>query len=218
VSGIAPDGSPVALYARLPPIGEPELIHDAVPAGAEILELGAGAGRITHPLLALGHEVVAVDNSDEMLAHIHGAQTVRADILTLDLGRRFPVVVLASNFVNDPDTARRRALLACCARHVQPGGQVLLEGFPRDWEPSGEWSELGDVRVRLRSHRLEGAIVTGEMEYLVEGQVLRHAFESKLLDDGELAADLEAVGLRHSRELDDRGAWIEAVPTGSKSS
>ena len=56
MSGVAPDGSPVALYARLPALGEPELIHDAVPAGAEILELGAGAGRVTHDLLALGRD------------------------------------------------------------------------------------------------------------------------------------------------------------------
>jgi hypothetical protein len=38
--GIAPDGSPVALYSRLPALGEPELIHDSVPARSEILELG----------------------------------------------------------------------------------------------------------------------------------------------------------------------------------
>ena len=40
--------SPVKLYARMPTFGEPELIHEAIPAGAEILELGSGAGRMTH--------------------------------------------------------------------------------------------------------------------------------------------------------------------------
>jgi hypothetical protein len=34
-------------------MGEPELIHAAIPADAEVLELGAGAGRMTHPLIAL---------------------------------------------------------------------------------------------------------------------------------------------------------------------
>jgi SAM-dependent methyltransferase len=215
VTGIAPDGSPVALYARLPALGEPELIHEAVPAGAEILELGAGAGRITHGLAALGHPVVAVDNSAEMLALIAGAETVEADIENLDLARRFPVVVLASNFVNHPDAVERRALLACCVRHVEQDGRVLLQGFPRDWEPRTEWSELGDVRLRLRSYELEGAVVTGEMEYVVDGERLVHSFESRLLDDEELDADLLSVGLRRARELDDRGAWIEAVPAGS---
>jgi SAM-dependent methyltransferase len=213
--GIAPDGSPVVLYARLPPLGEPELIHEAVPACAEILELGAGAGRVTHPLLALGHAVVAVDNSEEMLGLIGGAETVLADMVTLDLGRRFPVVVLASNFVNHPDDTERRGFLAACARHVLSDGQVLLQGFPRDWTPSTEWSEHGAVRLRLRSFTLDGSIVSGEMEYVVDGQQLVHAFESRLLTPEELDADLEAVGLRRVREVDDRGSWIEAAPLRS---
>jgi SAM-dependent methyltransferase len=215
VKEFAPDGSPVALYARLPSLGEPELIHDAVPAGAEILELGAGAGRVTHRLLALGHAVVAVDNSEEMLARIEGAETVLADIETLELGRRFPVVVLASNFINHPDHAERRAFLACCARHVLPDGQVLLQGFPRDWKPSTQWSDHGGVRSRLRNFTLNRSHVTGEMEYLVEGRRVVHAFESRLLTDDELDADLRAVGLHRVRELDDRGSWIEAAPLPS---
>jgi SAM-dependent methyltransferase len=210
VSEYAPDGSPVALYARLPSLGEPELIHETVPAGAEILELGAGAGRVTHRLLALGHPVVAVDNSEEMLSRIQGAETVLSDIETLDLGRRFPVVVLASNFINHPDDAERRAFLACCARHVLPDGQVLLQGFPRDWKPSTQWADHGGVRVRLRNFTLEAGHVAGEMEYLVEGRRLVHAFESRLLTAEELDAELAAVGLRRVRELDQRGAWIEA--------
>ncbi|MDQ3121206.1 MAG: hypothetical protein M3Q59_01570 [Actinomycetota bacterium] len=32
---IAPDGSPVMLYARLPSLGEAKLINEAVPAGSE---------------------------------------------------------------------------------------------------------------------------------------------------------------------------------------
>jgi SAM-dependent methyltransferase len=215
VSGVAPDGSPVVLYARLPPLGEPELIHEAVPAGAEILELGAGAGRVTHPLLALGHPVVAVDNSGDMLRLIEGAETVLADMVTLDLGRRFPVVVLASNFINHPDVAERRSFLESCARHVLPSGQVLLQGFPRDWTPNTEWSDVGPVRLRLRKFALDGALVTGEMEYLVDGEQIVHAFESKLLSEEELDADLAAVGLRRVRALDDRGSWIEAVAVSS---
>jgi hypothetical protein len=41
---IAPDGCAVELYALLPSMGEPEIVHAAIPAGASILELGAGAG------------------------------------------------------------------------------------------------------------------------------------------------------------------------------
>jgi SAM-dependent methyltransferase len=74
---ITPDGCSVELYALLPPMGEPEVVHAAVPAGASILELGAGAGRVTHRLVALGHPVVAVDESAEMLARVRGAEAHR---------------------------------------------------------------------------------------------------------------------------------------------
>lgn len=94
MTGIAPDGSPVLLYARLPPLGEPELIHAAV------------------------------------------------------------------------------------------------GGFPRDWTPSTDWSVHGGVRLRLRSFTLEGEVVSGEMEYVVDHRQLVHAFESKLLGDEELEEDL----------------------------
>jgi SAM-dependent methyltransferase len=208
----APDGSPIPLYASLPALGEAELVHEAVPPGAEILELGAGAGRITRELLALGHPVVAVDQSQEMLGLIDGAETVLADIETLDLGRRFPVVLLASHFVNDVDREHVRAFLACCARHVLPDGRVLLEGYPAGWEPSTDWREIGDVRLRLRSFTLDGPLLQGEMEYVVDGHTYLHAFDALLVSKDELDRDLQAVGLERMRTLDPEGAWIEAAP------
>lgn len=95
----------VEMYARMPAFGEPEIIHAAIPSGAEILEMGAGAGRVTHELLALGHSVVAVDSDPRMLERIRGADTVCARIEELDLGRRFPVVLLGSHLVNRPEPA-----------------------------------------------------------------------------------------------------------------
>jgi SAM-dependent methyltransferase len=211
----APDGSPVPLYTALQAFGEPELVHEAIPAGTTILELGAGAGRITRGLLALGHPVVAVDESPQMIAHIEGAETVLSDIRSLALGRRFPVVLLASNFVNDPDRARVRDYLRCCAGHVLPEGQVLVQGYPRDWRPDSEWHDLGPVRSRLRSFVLDGRQLRGEMEYVVDGRSLFHAFEALLVSDAELDEDLQAAGLVRRRTLDPRGEWIEAVQVRS---
>jgi SAM-dependent methyltransferase len=207
----APDGSPVALYASLPPLGEPELVHAAVPAGTEILELGAGAGRITHRLLDLGHPVVAVDQSPEMLKLVRGAETVLADIEALELARRFPVVLLASNFVNAADAERAAAFLAACARHVTPDGQVLLQGYSLDWQPDDEWRELGGVRARLRSYELDGHLLRGEMEYVVDGEHVVHRFDARLLSEGELDRLLAYAGLRRRRFLDERRTWTEAV-------
>ena len=78
---ITPDGCAVDFYARITARGEPGIVHDAVRPGASILELGCGTGRITHPLVALGHPVVAVDESPEMLAHVRDADTELAAVL-----------------------------------------------------------------------------------------------------------------------------------------
>ena len=51
LSCVSADGSPVAVYRALPTMGEAELIHAASGAHATILELGCGAGRVTHALI-----------------------------------------------------------------------------------------------------------------------------------------------------------------------
>lgn len=84
-----PDGCAVELYARLPVGNEPDVIAAAVPAGAHILELGCGVGRVTHPLLDRGFAVTAVDESPEMLERVRGARTVCGPIEHLDLGETF---------------------------------------------------------------------------------------------------------------------------------
>ena len=174
VSGTAPDGSPVALYARLPPLGEPELIHDAIPAGAEILELGAGAGQRHARARRLGHPVVAVDNSAEMLALVRGAETRRrrhrdARPRPALPGRR-PREQLrqpprrggATRAARVLRPARRAGRARCSSRASRATGT-----------PSTDWSELGDVRAsapQLRARRRRR--VTGEMEYVVDGERL----------------------------------------------
>src|SRR4029079_15696758 len=74
--GGAPDGSPVTVSLRLPSRGEGELVAAALPPPASLLELGCGTGRVTQQLVARGYSVVAVDESQEMLAHVRGAETV----------------------------------------------------------------------------------------------------------------------------------------------
>ena len=136
---ITPDGCAVDFYALMPAFGEPAIVHDAAGPGASILELGSGAGRVTHPLIALGHQVVAVDESPEMLAHVRDAETVQARIEDLTLDRRFDAVLLASHLIN-ADEPTRSTFLAACRRHVADDGCVIIQqhapaGSPRPGTP-----------------------------------------------------------------------------------
>jgi SAM-dependent methyltransferase len=221
VSGVAPDGSPVGLYAQLPSMGEPELVHEVIPPGAGILELGAGAGRMTHRFLELGHPVTAVDTSAEMLARIHGAEIVQAEIEALDLGRTYPCVLLASQLVNVDDDRQRAAFLATCARHVTPDGVVLIQRYDPAWaaDPAPSDHERDGVRIRVLEPRREAERLHATVEYELHGQTWRHGpFTSRILTDSELGARLWQAGLLSNREwLDDRRTWLVARPLPDES-
>jgi SAM-dependent methyltransferase len=213
---ITPDGCAVELYALLPPMGEPELVHDAIPDGASILELGAGAGRMTHPLLALGHPVVAVDQSPEMPAGVRRAETVRATIQDLDLRRHFDAVLLASFLVNTDDDRLRRRFLAACRRHLRDHGCVLVQRHPPAWFDEAAEGERtsGGITFRLRDLRRPGpGLLAATVEYQVQDRVWRQWFTARRLDDGELAAALAGAGLAVDAYLTADGSWIRAVPS-----
>jgi SAM-dependent methyltransferase len=210
---VAPDGSPVELYALLPEMGEGDRVAQVVPAGASILELGCGTGRITRQLLRLGYRVTAVDESAEMLARVESAETVCSRIEGLDLGRRFEAVLLASNLITTKPDQRRR-FLETCTRHTDV---VVVEGLRLGWSPANgetDWTEPGEVRSRLRIDRVEGGVVHGAVEYAAGLDAWLHEFEMRVFaDQNELDEALGEAGLRLDRWIGDEGGrWFVAVP------
>lgn len=215
---VAPDGSPVDLYDHwLPPNGEAELVDGAIAAGAAVLELGCGAGRVTRRLLALGHPVVAVDESPTMLARLAEdamLQTVCLSVGDLDLGRTFPAVLLGSHLVNTADDARRRSLLQACRRHLDEGTLFIERLDPRWAELS--WAEataaraglVGDVMVSSHGLRLDPPYLTQSTEYaLPDGRRWRQGpYTMIVLDDVALARELELCGLVLERRLPWQGS------------
>jgi SAM-dependent methyltransferase len=211
---ITPDGCAVDFYALMPDLGESAVVHEAAGAGASILELGCGAGRVTHPLVALGHPVVAVDESPEMLAHVRDAETVCARIQDLALGRRFGVVLLASHLINAGDETRR-VFLDVCRRHVAEDGCVIIQQHGPDWfakAADGEVTRDGVV-YRLRDvSRPAPNLVSATVEYVVGDRCWTQTFTTMRLDEDELTAALAAAGLRLDRYLSEDRSWLRAVP------
>jgi SAM-dependent methyltransferase len=212
---ITPDGCAVDLYAMLPDFGEAAIVHEAAGPGTPILELGCGAGRVTRPLLRLGHPVVAVDESPEMLAHVRGAETVCARIEDLELSRRFGAVLLASHLLNT-DEPERQALLAACRRHVAGDGGVIIEQYAPEWFAAardGERARDG-LLVRLRDvARPAPDLVSATVEYEAGDRRWTQTFTAVRVDEAGLAASLAAAGLRLDRYLTDDRTWLRAGPT-----
>ncbi|WP_030985492.1 class I SAM-dependent methyltransferase [Streptomyces sp. NRRL WC-3744] len=213
---ITPDGCAVELYARLPVGEEPDIIAAAVPAGAHILELGCGVGRMTHPLLERGFTVTAVDESADMLARVRGARTIRSSIEDLDLGEKFDVVMLASFLVHAGDEEVRRGLLRTCARHVADGGCVLIqrEGPNHHTDVPRERVDPSGFTVRIASVEPAGEGVNSvHAEYVFPDAVWSQTFLSRPLTKDQFESALGEAGLEVDTYLTPDGMWVRAVPS-----
>lgn len=216
---VAPDGSPVELFACLPAGSVPQLIHDAIAPGATILELGAGAGRITHPLIGLGHEVVAVDESPEMLAYITGAEMIESRIEDLALGRRFDIVLLMSHLIETPDRELCRQLLKTCRAHVADSGYVLIQRDPpgRNYsaEPLHRTMPDGSTIGMRDLVRVSPEVVSFTLDYQVGGSTWSQSVVTRRISDSSLAAELSSADLEIDSFITPSRSWIRARPRRS---
>lgn len=234
---ITPDGCAVEHYAMLQPMGEPELVHAAITSFgpcASILELGAGAGRVTRGLVALGHSVVAVDESAEMLARIGSSDGARASdaghakpgapietvccpIQDLALGRTFDVVLLMSYLIDTIDVALRPAFLRVCRAHLAPHGCLILQRQPPEWYDSVRPYErvaADGSRIQLAElERLAPDRLAITMAYTVGERRWTHSFLSKRVDDALLHRLLSDADLVFSELIGGHRSWIRAVPS-----
>lgn len=207
--------APVDLYRLLEAADEPELIDREMPDDAEILELGAGSGRITHPLIALARRVVAVDPNPEMLELIEGAEKIDARIQDLDLGRTFGGVLLMSNLINNPDPEERIALLRTIQRHLAPHGIALIERYDPEAgiDPTPTEHERYGITIRAFDIHRDGNLLYQKIEYDagVRGRWMVDLQGARILTDDEMLADLAAAGLRLLRWIDERHRWLAAA-------
>lgn len=210
---VTADGSPVAVYGALP--AEPGFtpLLPELRAPASVLDLGCGAGRLANLLAGRGFTVTGVDASSAMLAsldpRVHGVQ---ARIEELRLDRRFDVVVLASQLVNDPDPVLRRALLATARAHLADAGAVFVEHLEADLleRPRERRATVGPVEVHFRVVAIRGRVLDGVVDYTHEERTWTQRFTSVLLDDAALEQELAAVGLTTRRRLSP--SWLQAGP------
>jgi len=195
-----------------------------------ILEFAAGTGRLAIPLALAGHEVVGVDLDPAMLARAEAAwarvrggaasggrlEFVDGDLLTVDLGGRFAVVLFGLNSLFLLTTRERQAAaLVAMARHLRPGGLAVIDVWlPHpddlalyDGRQVLEWQrddpETGERVAKLHAARHDSA--TGEVELTAwfdawpadGGPVSRisRTDHLRLVTAGELAAMAEAAGL-----------------------
>ena len=104
----------------------------------EVLELAAGAGRLTFPLLAAGRTVVATELSTTMLGLLRErldrsprtlqdrCEVIGADMRTIALHRTFGAIVLGTTSISLLSPAERAETFVRVREHLVTGGAFLL--------------------------------------------------------------------------------------------
>ena len=132
-----------AVFAQGPGKGDVDFFRRlAAEQAGPILEIGCGTGRVSIPLAAAGFEVVGVDLSMPMLRLAEERRArespdvaarltfLPGDMTTLDLGRRFALIVAPSRVFQFALTSEaQRAALGALRAHLQPRGRLVLDLF-----------------------------------------------------------------------------------------
>lgn len=178
-----PDRDAARSFARVAEAydrGRPGYPPEAAPwlvgrRAVSVLELGAGTGRLTTDLVALGHDVVATDPLPEMLrllsTRLPDVRTTVASAEDLPLPDRSVDVVVSAQAFHWFDPARA---LPEIARVLRPGGQVALVWNDRDERIP--WVRrlgrvIGNAQQQLDpTHTLLGSGLFG----FVESTTMRH--------------------------------------------
>jgi SAM-dependent methyltransferase len=214
-SAAAPDGSPVEVYARMVDLGESALVDSLVRPRSRILELGAGAGRVTKALLARGHQVVAVDESEAMLVYTTRLTTaVQSKIEDLKLRERFDCVLLCGHLINAP-RAKRRRFLRVCRQHVASDGLLVIQRLDSKlsgWDV-GVKRELPPFQVQLLDLLVEDGVAYGAMEYCLGRRAWIQHFALEILTDEDLNAELMSAGFEEFVSVDPGGTWVVVRPS-----
>lgn len=209
--------------------------------GGPILELGCGDGRLTIPLARAGYAVAGVDVSHPMLTRCRRrladeratvaerVSLLEADATTLDLAdARFPLVIIPFNvLILMAERPRQRALLDVAARHLAPGGRVVLDvmnplvlslggdsspqpSMPRRNPATGNVYVKHAVTSRIDADQRQ-QIYGWYEEQLPSGAAFTSDFSYwwRLIFRGEMTALLELSGLAEEQAWGDfdGGAW-----------
>lgn len=170
------DAAGAAVYhdtGSLDPTEIRELVRLVRATSGPILELAAGSGRLTLPLLGMRRPVTAVELSADMAAILRteGAsarggdqlEVVEADMSAFDLGRTFGVVALGASSIALLDPAGRRGLYACVRRHLAADGVFLLSVAHTLETDGGTCDDTYDVQGRSgRGYRMHQFWQPGE--------------------------------------------------------
>src|SRR3954447_13571747 len=164
-------GSVAREYAALRPSYPADAVAFLLGAPRRVLDLGAGTGLLTELLVGAGHEVVAVDPSPEMLAHL--AERLRRVTALVGAAEELPLpdgdvdAVVAGQAAHwfDPPTASREI-----RRVLRPGGVLGLIWNARDDQVPWVGALGALLAAEARGHEADQTVVAAFERELPAGR------------------------------------------------
>lgn len=173
-------------------------IQEARAADAEVLELMAGTGRLTIPLIEAGIPMTCLDFSAEMLAVLRRKLTERGlraeihqrNVCDFELGRQFKLIILPFQaFPELTDVEDQRRALQRIRQHLRPDGQFIctLHNPP--------------VRLKYVDHQLRLAVREERAEggHLLVWLLQQHHPATQVVEVLEFFEEYNAEGLLISK-------------------
>lgn len=206
-------------YAEFRPGYPPEAAGWLVgPDSARVLELGAGTGKLTGPLTALGHKVVATDPSTDMLQQLRttapGARRAAARAEQIPLGPSAVDVVVSAQAFHWFDTERA---LPEIARVLRPGGILATIWNAGDFKVP--WVRKVLALIGLPDEPIEDPVAGSELFETRDQRTFRHwqRFDRESLIGYVSSSSYVAVRPADEREelLREVGAIYDSYGRGS---
>ena len=163
-----------------------------------VLDVACGGGRHARALAELGHRVVGIDLSRDLLVEAGGVPVARADMRALPFAGSFAAAVSFFTSFGYFDDDDNRATMASIAAALRRGGVFLLDflnavAVRRHLVPESE--EERDGRTYRCRRRIEGDRVLKDVVIEDEGVTLNYTESVRLYHHHDLVNLLRDAGL-----------------------
>lgn len=180
----------------------PFFLEFAQKTGSPILDLAAGTGRVAFPLAQEGFDVVALEQSQSMLAETReklkeSTKDVRSRITLVEgsmadfsLDQKFSLVIIPNSFGHLLTTEAQLSSIRCVSEHLTDDGLFILDLYPGELQY--EHATFEEVPVKLSNGRTvtrSGVIKSDFQRHLMRVE-LRYTVQDI---DGQVTREIDVV-------------------------
>ena len=185
--------------------------------GSPVLDIAAGAGRVTLALAREGLEVTALEQSPSMLGEMRKrvrslpreiaqrVKIVEGDMTHFSIGDEYRLIIIPGSFAHAMTTERQLSTLTCIRKHLAPGGLFILDLhvgalLPEEMKFEEPPAFLPDGRTVVRSGVIHTDMVRQIMKVNLQYTV-SHAL-GKSTEDRQVIEVTSGAAVIFNREAD----------------